>query len=140
MQTKDIGLFQALSHKMDWLEHRQTVLAENIANADTPDYRPRDLSPLNFDALLRDTGRRQSSVAAPSVAKTDTSHLSLNSAMSSSSRSKESKMTYEVAPAGNSVVLEEQLIKANEVASDHRLVTNLYQKQVNLLRTALGKN
>lgn len=140
MQTKDLRLFQALAHKMDWLEHRQTVLAENIANADTPDYRPRDLTPLNFDDMLRATASRQSLVTSPSVAKTDSAHLSLNGSVSGNARSKESKLTYEVAPAGNSVVLEEQLIKANEVASDHRLVTNLYQKQVSLLRTALGKN
>ncbi len=125
---------------MDWLEHRQSILAENIANVDTPDYRSLYLSPLNFDDMLRATASRQSLVSGPSVAKTDTAHLSLNGSLPNEARSKESKMTYEVAPAGNSVVLEEQLIKANEVASDHRLVTNLYQKQVNMLRTALGKN
>ena len=43
MTTQDIGLFKALGAKMDYLGQRQRVIAQNVANADTPNYRPNDL-------------------------------------------------------------------------------------------------
>ena len=50
------------------------------------------------------------------------------------------KMTYEVTPSGNAVVLEEQMIKANENTMDFNLLTNLMRKQSGMIRTALGRN
>ena len=38
-----LGLLDAISEKMRWHQTRQTLLAENVANADTPGYRGRDL-------------------------------------------------------------------------------------------------
>ncbi|MHA1152522.1 MAG: flagellar basal body protein, partial [Alphaproteobacteria bacterium] len=38
---------------MEWLSQRQKVLADNIANADTPNYQPRDLNPSEFQRILR---------------------------------------------------------------------------------------
>jgi flagellar basal-body rod protein FlgB len=42
-----------ISRRMDWLSQRQTVLSQNVANADTPNYQPRDLKTLDFRAELR---------------------------------------------------------------------------------------
>ena len=50
------------------------------------------------------------------------------------------KDTYEVAPAGNAVILEEQLMKVAETQSDFRLATNLYNKHLSMIKTALGRN
>ena len=38
-----LDIFQALVRRMQWLGQRQNVLAQNIANTDTPGYRPQDL-------------------------------------------------------------------------------------------------
>ena len=46
---------------------------------------------------------------------------------------------YEVAPTGNSVVLEEQVLKVSETAGDHRLMTNLYRKHIAMFKMALGR-
>src|SRR3546814_14076552 len=46
------GLFSLLGKRMDWLGQRQKVLAQNIANADTPDYVPRDLKPQEFRRMV----------------------------------------------------------------------------------------
>jgi len=147
MPTSDLSLFQAMKTKMDWLEQRQKVIAQNIANADTPNYRPKDLAPLKFkDVLKNSTSDSSMGVYRDNnarIAKTNTEHLSLDAGETGRSRqmkTRKDRQTYEVAPAGNSVVIEEQLIKANEVAADHRLMTNLYQKQISMMRTALGKN
>ena len=46
---------------------------------------------------------------------------------------------FETSPAGNAVILEEQMSKINETSVNHRLTTQLYRKQLNMVRTAIGK-
>ena len=55
------------------------------------------------------------------------------------SEEQQQRDTYETQPSGNAVVLEEQLLMANDTVGDHRMMTNLYQKNLNLLRIALGR-
>ena len=54
MDIQQIPLFSLLSNRMSWLSSRQSVLAENVYNADTPNYIARDLRPLDFAGILRD--------------------------------------------------------------------------------------
>ncbi|MBT7747468.1 MAG: flagellar basal-body rod protein FlgB, partial [Alphaproteobacteria bacterium] len=49
------------------------------------------------------------------------------------------KDVYETSPDGNSVVLEQQLMKVTETKMDYELMTNLYRKHMGMLRTALGR-
>ena len=49
---EDLKLFAMAQKTMDWLAKRQEVLAQNIANANTPKYQPSDLAPLDFKNLL----------------------------------------------------------------------------------------
>jgi flagellar basal-body rod protein FlgB len=49
-------------------------------------------------------------------------------------------MTYEVAPDGNAVILEEQMIKANQTMMDYSMLTNLMNKQASMYRLALGRH
>ena len=58
MAITDIPILSMLRTRMEWHQERQRVLAENVANADTPDYRPKDLAPLNFENALMDTVSR----------------------------------------------------------------------------------
>ena len=51
----NLKLFQMALTKMDWASARQKVLAQNVANADTPDYKEKDLKALNFKSVLRET-------------------------------------------------------------------------------------
>ncbi len=135
---QDIKLFDAIYQKMNWQEQRQKTLAQNIANADTPDYIPQDLKPLAFKDLLETTTSKLSmSKGSPSLATTNSMHIDTGGNSARTAKSKEQRHVYETAPAGNSVILEEQLIKANELASDHRMISNIYQKNLNMLRTAL---
>ena len=43
------GLMQALKTRMYYQQSRQKVLAENVANADSPGFRPTDLKPPSVD-------------------------------------------------------------------------------------------
>jgi len=135
---QDLKLFEALYQKMNWQAHRQKVIAQNIANADTPGYAPQDVKPLDFKALLGEAeGSRLPMTGLGGLATTSPDHLELSGAKSGKVKPKDQKDVYETAPAGNAVIIEEQLLKANELASDHRMMTNIYEKNLNLLRTAL---
>ena len=45
MGITDIPILSMLRTRLDWSQARQRVLAENVANADTPKFRGRDLAP-----------------------------------------------------------------------------------------------
>ena len=53
MDLFNIPLFQRLTERMGWLGAREKVIAENIANADTPGYQPKDVVPLDFEQHLK---------------------------------------------------------------------------------------
>ncbi len=52
MPITDIPILSMLRERMQWQQARQQVLAENVANADTPDYQAKDLAPLDFAQQL----------------------------------------------------------------------------------------
>jgi flagellar basal-body rod protein FlgB len=119
------ALLTALKTKMRWHEARQGLLAENVANAATPGFRASELKPVEDP----------SSFVIPS--QTDPRHLTLASAGGDpQSRTADG---FERTPDGNTVVLEEQMMKASQNQMDHQMATMLYQKSLGLIRTALGR-
>jgi flagellar basal-body rod protein FlgB len=134
MDLNRLPLFSMLTKRASWLDKRQEVLARNIANADTPGYMPHDLKPQEFKKLL-------TQAAAPQLTLATTSPVhNMGTVAPSKWRNEKAKETYETAPAGNAVVLEEQLVKVSETQSDHRLALNLYAKHVAMLKAVLGRD
>ena len=131
MDLSKIPLFEMLTRRMSWLSQRQEVLAHNIANADTPDFAARDLEPLDFRRALHDAGP-----ATP--ARTHAAHLG-GAAKPQAFRDIVPRGRYETTPSGNGVVLEEQLMQVAETQVDYQLVTNLYRKHVDMIKSALGR-
>jgi flagellar basal-body rod protein FlgB len=132
MDLFQLKLFQRMGDRMGWLGARQQVLAQNIANADTPDFVPHDMKALNFAEHL-------SGVAPVSQARTDPMHMTASPASSTSIDDQKTKKQYETAPVGNSVVLEEQMIRLADAQASYQLMTNLYRKHVDLFKLALGR-
>ncbi len=133
MDIKNIALFQAMGAKMNYLSTRQGVLAQNIANADTPEYRPRDLTEVDFGAVLKDvTGSQKIRME-----KTTAGHMTPGGDINTPDNRKV-RMTYEVAPADNAVIIEEQMVQASQTTMDYNLITNLMRKNVGMIQTALG--
>lgn len=130
-------LFQLLSARMRWLGQRQAVIGQNIANADTPDYRPQDLREGSFERMVQ---RVADASAGGSLAprRTHAAHLGAAAGAGMNAVARDQETTYEVAPDGNAVVLEEQMGKMAGTALDHQLSSNLYRKYVSMVRTALG--
>lgn len=113
--------------RLAWLDRRQQVIAQNIANADTPGYRPRDITP--FAQLL--AGR-----AAPGLAMTDAGHLAPPGG--ASPRAKEDHQLAEVTPDGNAVSLDEQALKVADNDQAQALAMGLYKRFQAMFRTTLG--
>ncbi len=124
MNPTDVPLLDLLDRRLGWLNARQGVLSQNVANADTPGYVPRDLPP--FARALSGT----------SLAPVATDPMHLGSARSGpSSRA----LASERAPDGNGVRLDEQLTRIADTDSAHELAITLYRKYLNLFHIAIGK-
>ena len=133
MQPRAV-LFDLISGRANWLSQRQAVLSRNVANVDTPGYRPRDLEPATTAQLARREGFAARRVEP---ARTSPAHLAAEPAAAGDHR--DGKVpSYETTPSGNAVVLPEQLQKMASTELDHQLATSLYRRYVGLLRTALG--
>ena len=132
----NLPLLTAIGAKVDYLYKRNEVLAKNIANADTPDYQSKDLTKVDFGAILKGlTGDKAGSI---SIKTTNPMHMPSADATKTAKDVKD-KLTYEVAPDGNGVVIEEQMVKASQTMLDYNLMINLSRKQSNMMRIVLGR-
>jgi len=109
---------------------RQTVIAENIANADTPGYRARDVA--GFAESFERT------VPAFEARATRSGHLTFGD-LSRGFEVRESAFPGAETPNGNSVSLEDQMVRAADVRQRHDLAIGVYQKSLDILRTSLGR-
>lgn len=134
MTAQDIGLLQALTSKMSYLNQRHSVLSQNIANANTPDYKPHDLKEVDFGSVLKNITGEQG--AKLQMVTTDSKHMGGVNEIADPKNSIQKK-TYETKPDGNAVVIEEQMVKSTQNNMDYNLMTTLYQKNVGLIRQAI---
>ena len=131
MDLDKIPLFKAMSQRMAWLNERQSVLAQNVANADTPNYRPSDLKALTFAELVgQTTGKLK-------LAATEGNHLT--GIGDETQFRPEVDRKAQLSPSGNGVSLEDEMLKVSNTATDYQLTTTLYKQHIGMLKTALGK-
>lgn len=130
MDIANSAFFSILRERLDQLSQRQQLIAENIANASTPGYRPRDLDASAFARAL-DAAPRGGRLA---MARTDPGHMGAGGARSAAQIvvRDDSETTID----GNAVVLEEQMARAAETRSAFETGLALYQKGLDLLRLA----
>src|ERR1700733_12099117 len=100
MDFSNIGLFNIMKAKMDYISARQGVLAQNIANADTPGYKAMDVAEPDFKKLV-----------AHGLQMTTTSpkHMTGGKGGSSGFKIEKRPGTDELNPDGNNVVIEEEM-------------------------------
>lgn len=133
MAVTDMPLLGMLRTKMQWHQARQKLLAENVANADMPGFRPRDLAQPSFD---RSTGLAASTGSAMTL--TSVGHIagSGDTGVGADSR----RVTeFEIRPSGNGVNLEDEMMKSGDNQSDYQLAASMYQKSLDVLKIAIGK-
>lgn len=131
MATSDLPLLSMLKTRMHWHQSRQKVLAENVANADTPRFQPKDLRLPSF--------RQDGSVAGGTMAMERTSPLHLAGTAARAGEDPTGARRFEVTPSGNAVNLEDEMMKVAQNQADYQLAATLYQKSLSLLRLAAGR-
>ena len=130
MAITDIPLFGMLKTRMSWHQERQRVLAENVANADTPNFRPRDLAPPQFD--------RRAPIAGVALHRTTELHFT-GSPGSGSGFASSRPSGEDVRPSGNAVNLEDEMQKIASNQMDYQAATTLYSRSLGLLKLAVSK-
>jgi len=115
--------------RMRWLEARQRVLAQNMANADTPGYRARDLRPF-AEALA-------AARSAAGMVRTDARHLPPT--READPRVQRERRPPERSLDGNSVALDREALRIAETETAHALALTLYRRYIGMFRTALGR-
>ena len=126
----NLTLFHGLTERMRYLGERQNLLAQNIANANTPGYVAKDLKPVDFaNVLASHEGKLQMAVTNPA-------HI--HPAMESNFKSVLKSKSFETTLNGNSVVIEEQMQKLSENESNFQETSALYRKMIGIVKLATG--
>ena len=131
MPISDIPIFSMLRTKMQWHQERQGILAENVANADTPKFQPRDLKPLDFGT---DAAGATSGAANLKLAATDPGHIA---GFPGETTFETRRHKDDTRPAGNSMSLEEGMMKVAQNQMDYQAAVSLYSRSMGLIRTAI---
>jgi len=124
--TPFFGLLRA---RLDQLSERQQLIAENIANASTPGYRPRDVDTAGFERLLAAAAGGR----GLSMTRTSAMHMTSNGSPEARVVTRDDS---ETTMDGNAVVLEEQMARAAETRMAFETGIALYQKGLELVRLA----
>jgi flagellar basal-body rod protein FlgB len=142
MAVGDIPLLAMLKSRLGYLSDRQRVIAENVANANTPGYTARDLKPFSFEAQMQAATSPGASAPAGVMAVTQPGHMQAANARRGSAgavvkaaKTPDSEETID----GNGVVLEDQMIKLTDTRMDYDAAIGFYQQSLSMLKMAVKK-
>ena len=130
--VENSSLLQLFAKRMTWLSNRQALITSNIANADTPNYVPKDLPADGFRKLLlsQSSPRLETSL-------TREGHIRPTGAGGTTLPAVDAPDIYEATPSGNAVVVEEQMVKMNLINTNYGMVVGLYKKHLTMMKLAI---
>ena len=131
MNLPELPLFSMLRTRMRWLNQRQDVLAQNVANADTPAYVARDLRALDFDKVLK------GETSGGTLTVTNPRHIAVTPTSTGAFEDYQTP-DQESTPDGNAVSLEAEMIKVSDTQAQFQAAANIYAKTMSMMRTAIG--
>ncbi|MEM7620890.1 MAG: flagellar basal body protein [Pseudomonadota bacterium] len=134
MALSDLNFVGFLKTKMQWHQARQNILAQNVANANSPRYKPRDLKPLTFGQELR-----ENALESVATQRTHRAHFQETTLEGRGAVPNSQGRDFEVTPAGNAVVLEDQMIKVSGNQFQFQMASELYSRSLGLIKTAIGR-
>lgn len=133
MDFTAIPIFQVMQEKLKYHASRQALLAQNVANVDTPGYMAQDLKAPDFGAMLA----RQAS--ASSLTVTNPRHIQPGMAGGQGQQITREN-SYELNPIGNNVTVEEEMMRVAENQSEYQKMLGIYKKSMDMFKIALGKS
>jgi flagellar basal-body rod protein FlgB len=116
MKSLTPDIFALAEQRLQWTQQRQAVLAQNIANANTPGFVAKDIEP--FTAYLEHQQRPNGSGKTPKLNRVATLR----------------------SPDGNTVTMDEQLVQVAKTDMAHQLAMDLYKKYTSLYKAAIGRS
>jgi flagellar basal-body rod protein FlgB len=132
MPISDIPILSMLRTRMQWHQARQEVLAENVANADTPNYQARDL-------VAPDFSRELSTASSIGLARTDPNHI-VGQPAHDTPFATDANARYEIRPRGNAVSHEDEMMKVASNQMDYEAVTSMYTHSLGLIKIAIDRS
>ena len=128
-----LPLLSALTEKMKWHQARQSVLAENVANAETPGYRGRDLKAFGFEEHVKNL-----STAKIATLATQPTHITVSGTGADGFGARDMN-NFEITPEGNGVTLEDEMMKVTSNQLDYQTITAVYTRSLRIIKSALGR-
>lgn len=154
MDTNNFAVFGMMRKRMTWLTDRQAVLAQNMANSDTPNFKSKDLQEQDFKRVLERFGvgakgaaaagglaaaRTGASASQPvRMAATNAAHIT-PVVPEAKAKAAGPKSGAEKSPSGNDVSIEDQTSKVTETQMDYQFTANLYRKHMAMLKSVLRR-
>jgi flagellar basal-body rod protein FlgB len=132
MDFSTIPLFSVMKAKLGYLSERQSVLAQNVANADTPGYKAMDIPLPDFSKMAGGASQ------GLKMTVTNPGHIMHGPGQASAFKPEKRPSTYELSLNGNNVVIEEEMSKVGANQAEYQKVLNLYGKAVTMFKTAIG--
>ncbi len=138
----EMPIFNMMKARMDMLGERQKVLSENVSNVSTPGYTPRDVDMQAFNAALvkgdASFGGMKGPSGASAMAMTHPGHIAASASRGSmvAGAHIEKMPDAETTLDGNSVVVEDQMMKIAETRMEFETMIGLYSKSLSLMRLA----
>ncbi len=133
MSFNDLPIFQLIKQGFDYVHQRQRVLAENLANVDTPKYRSQDLP--NFEKSAFNTFMTKQI----KMEQSHPEHISAQKKMPTFHQGEDS-LAPEMSRTGNNVILEDQLMRMQDNKSYHNLASKIYKANIGFLKYAINSS
>ena len=126
--TYELSILSQAQALIRHASQRQTLVAANIANADTPDYRARDLRPFSdtYDA----------STPPEALRRTRPGHIDAPRETGPAGPVEPGDASK---PNGNNVSLESEMIRGAELRGQYDMALGIYRTSLGILRTSLGR-
>ncbi|WP_339949402.1 FlgB family protein [uncultured Albimonas sp.] len=128
-----LSLSEALA---DHAAGRQALIARNIAHADTPGYRAADLTAFS-DSYAARSAVEDAGAFRPAASRAG--HLTGTGDAASGAESQAAYLPGAASPNGNTVALEDQMVRASEAKLQHELALGVWRKSLDIIRAALER-
>ena len=138
MDLNKIPLLSVLKGRMSYVNQREKLIAENVANSNTPDFAPSDLKAFTFESALRSQGVLPQAGQPIATARTQNAHLAGNQKTSGPWKPEETPDS-EARLDGNQVVLEDEMMKMTTAKLDYEAAVGFYQQSMGMLKMAIRK-
>lgn len=121
-----LQLFETAFRQNEWFARRQSVVASNIANVNTPGYKAKDVDPFEFEKVMRS--------ALPMTA-TNAGHISPDGDAEAAMHETRTAGS-DVQASGNDVNLEREFLKTGEISRGYSMNTQILKAFSRMLLSA----